>query len=470
VAAILQSFNKNNKEKEHSLSDKERLAFTEDVIAKYQLAFASISSDKHPDIDDHVLVMAKLTDQGKKVLGMSNNNQALVALHQEFTTTRNTNGLRGALDSRVNYPAVAISAEMAKSWRMGNFADKSFNEIKEYLARSLSLLSFMSPNKQSAEYKERVTNTHVLMSLEVSDQIEKIKPSSLTNALDISGHLTTGAHIVAAFAALRTFLLSKFEELDGSVAIQYATEFVMALLEPQGQAFCDTYVTPENPQIAVNLMADVHNILAAFMAVANRADLRQDVLNETPLSARHFEPAIITAKTILNKLNQAKTGFDPTPYLQTPLFAAFLPQFKPKFGSALTPAHHGKDPDTKPGKDGSFKKNNGKSGDGPDPKRQKSGNNAEKNEANKAKGFLVWSGTGFPPKCPVTLKGPTDATVKYICVSFMSQGLFCPHQKCRQMHYAAFEKIPQDKRTEFDTYVKNTTGLTYVAGKGPPSE
>ena len=64
---------------------------------------------------------------------MSNNSQAVVTLQQEYTATRNANGLRGALDSRVQFPAMAISAEIAKSWRMGNFSDKSFNEFKEFL-------------------------------------------------------------------------------------------------------------------------------------------------------------------------------------------------------------------------------------------------------------------------------------------------------------------------------------------------
>jgi hypothetical protein len=470
VATILQSLQKAPKEKEYSLSDKERLAFTDDVMAKYKLAFAAISGDRHPDLGEKVLVLATFTEVGKKVLAMSNNSQAVVTLQQEYTATRNATGLLGALDSRVQFPAIAISAEITKAWRMGNLTDKSFNEIKDYMNRSLSILGFLTPDKQSAAFKARVTDTQVLMSFEVSDRLDKIKPTSSTNAIDISGKIVTSAHVVAAFASYRTFLGSKFEELDSSVAIRYATEFCMALIDPQGQEFCDTYVNAENPQIAANLLADLHNILAAFTAIANRAELRHDVLNETVLSARHFDSAVITAKTILNKLNQAKVGFDPTPYTQIPLFASFLPQLKNSLGSASASDKPTKDNNRQSGQGGSAKKSAGKPDNAPDPKRQKSISDAERNEANKAKGFLVWAGTGQPPKCPVTLRGPNDTTARHICLPFMSQGLFCPHQKCKHMHYAAFDRIPQDKRAEFDTYVKATNGLTYAPGKGPPSE
>ena len=271
--------------------------------------------------------------------------------------------------------------------------------------------------------------------------------------------------------AFGPFLFSKFKEFDASVAVQYANEFVMALLDPQGRAFCDTYVTEDNPQIAANLLADLHNILAAFMAIANRAELRLEVINETMLSARHFDSAVITAKTIINKLNQAKASFDPTPYLQIPLFASFLPQLKKLSESPSASTKSGKDHSRANGLESSTKRGAlGKHDKAPEPKRQQTATAAERNTANKAKGFLVWAGVGNPPKCPATFRGPNDSAVRQLCVPFAAQGLFCPHAKCQNMHFPSFNGIPQDKRDEVDAYVKATAGLTYAPGKGPPSE
>jgi hypothetical protein len=60
-------------------------------------------------------------------------------------------------------------------------------------------------------------------------------------------------------------------------------------------------------------------------------------------------------------------------------------------------------------------------------------------------------------------------TKERICLWYSIQGMFCERGKgaCRQGHIKSFNALIAEEQKKMEAFVKDTSGLDFVAGQGP---
>ena len=97
---------------------------------------------------------------------------------------------------------------------------------------------------------------------------------------------------------------------------------------------------------------------------------------------------------------------------------------------------------------------------------------ADTREADKKKGFLVWTGARpLPPYCQVRVQMQGMTSKERICIPYASVNCYCSRggrNPCTSAHVNQFKQLPAYAQTALDAYVQETDGLDYAPGQGPP--
>jgi hypothetical protein len=81
----------------------------------------------------------------------------------------------------------------------------------------------------------------------------------------------------------------------------------------------------------------------------------------------------------------------------------------------------------------------------------------------KTKGFLIWSGEGNPPDCPVRVKFNNRQGKERICMAFVCQGAACRYGKnCHFVHLANPRSLTEAEKAKLDEFVNATANLNYA--------
>jgi len=125
------------------------------------------------------------------------------------------------------------------------------------------------------------------------------------------------------------------------MVIKYLMEYAQSLASPKGRDYCRKFET--QPQLFVNMFNNIQTIWRVFLELGMQVDCLQMVRNGQSLPVKLFEPAITTARMMLNGLITTINCGEMLEYKHIPaVFVFFYPNSRsepgdPAFLSASTP-------------------------------------------------------------------------------------------------------------------------------------
>ena len=279
-----------------------------------------------------------------------------------------------------------------------------------------------------------------------------------------AGHFTLDS-VRLTILNFRLFGTLVTPDFDKSLLWQILTRLELLLFQQEGQAFHQQY--QQKPEVAVNVLMDVHLIVAKFFAIGRDMTAVDGILAGNTVDLSAFDSIYPLADTIVGNLAGVIGMSRPTDtYAMIPQALFEVMKIKPKKEDKPVPA----------GKDKRTPDQSGGGTPAKTPKKDKQGSPGSdstpkvKTPASEL-GFLEY--IGDKPPTPANLgfaiaHVSKKDTQEHPCPNFVFKGYTCPHKNCTLLH-TPWRKLKDEDKEKFKTYVEgNKEAVRFVKGSGPP--
>jgi hypothetical protein len=428
--------------------------------------------DKDPDHPGkQIVVVPEPTELLKKITKATSNTTARSHLVEEVAiaalAARQSND---RLQSAATINRDMIDSAFTSALRTASFMTVAYIRQPDQISRLLNIATFATPSNDSIVFRQRVMAESTLHVQELVQEHASKKAKRATD-LYCGGDISTDhslQEMLANFFLIMNLLVDSFPASELWKSLSVHEDHIRS--EP-GREFFRRFA--KQLQVPLNVCADLQDILASFAILGTHASLRDAAASGTPIEPLVYEKVQNHALTISANFGTQIMRGTATGYDHIPPFANHFPQLKLNTdvnGGAVSTSSNTQ---PTPKKTNSETANSGKGG--PNPKQPKNDKtspskdstfDAQKFEANKGKGFLIWTGEGNPPACSVRVQGPGKKGKERLCSAFMSQGAACRFgNSCHFVHLASPKNLSEEDKAKLDEFVNDHPQLTYAEPK-----
>jgi hypothetical protein len=446
-----------------SKADKEHETHVETVIAKYEIAFASI------DPTTSTILPAKVTEPFKDIL--SKNKTPALRLAKEYIVTQAT----AAVSKDNKFAAYTnLKQEHMTPGLLQCFRNYQLNMDLPTLHMTrfqtqASPANLLPLDNASITYREIcVTHSEEVLgreytSKEIEDQSRKPLYFGRLKSVDDAISMTVNTFILEA---------GKVTNFEQSVCYTKIKEYIDLLLSPPVKdwraAFEDT-----NPSIKYVICQDIIAMFAHFYAVGNHPDNVRAYKANQELPKNLFDMAILcvnqSIKDLTEAVNRSRLG----------AFADLPKEFAIHLGySPGTDSHkrsNQADTDSSPDANKRQRGGNQKTGTGSPPKgapKQADKKQQAADENAKKLGLLCHEGTDTKTLPFINIRAKKTANAKtkeQVCAYFMTQGWACAQGKdCKRPHIARLDQLDPTNREKLIQFIADPKNkYSWAPGKEP---
>ena len=399
----------------------------------------------------YTVIPAELSTDASEALCRSSIAHAMEDLQGIFDVYLRNLDSSVTMDEYVTWDKQQIDNTFVAALRSGRWVTQSLNLRPDLAENMLSVFCFLSPDKSNAQFKKRLTEQNTL----VVNGNDNSKSNNKT--LFIGGRCSQLIHAHQAVANILGFLASLCPAAKNSMLFKKLSMLDTILRSPNGRQWKEYW---DKPQVVVAILNLIQDIWAPFAGLADHAEYRRAVEQNTAIPAVHYLTAMQTAECMLIKFRTDVNSNNGRDYdLHSPL-SQVLPQ------TIAEPAPTSKrepDPSRESPSDREHKKQKQKTSPTTTP-----GKSQGKIDNQKEFGWLQWKGKPDKvPACSVIY----GADQKRVCTYFITKELFCRFaDKCNMHHLPTFADLPQDEKPKMKTWVSKEKKVDWLDGKTPPSE
>jgi hypothetical protein len=354
-----------------------------------------------------------------------------------------------------------IDSNFTSALRTAKWLHTTYVRQPEKIKRHLSIVAFATPNTSSYMFKQRIQAEETI---QIQEMLQEHSNKMLKKSTELytGGDLGTAQAIqemVANFYMIMNLLIHRFNESELWKSI--SAEHEKAIKSDAGRQFFRRFDLEK--QIHLNVIGDIQDILSAFTVLGTHSQLRDAVAAGTTIDPATLEEPINHSCLVTTNFNTLLKRGSPAGLDHVPVFADVFPQLElnknkkdhaTDLGIKKQANKEKPTPDQQRGRDAIKMQRNEKPGDT---------TNQQQSVELQKKGFLVWSGQGEPPECPVRIKLKNMATKERICTSFISQGAACKYgRKCQHVHLVHLKVLNDAEKAKMDEFVNTTQGLAYA--------
>jgi hypothetical protein len=345
----------------------------------------------------------------------------------------------------------------------------------EVIRRQLTIWSFLTPNVNSVEYREKKVNSERLSAQLMAGE-DTSKLTRRSTDLDVHGQQDNGRDVLSGIANTHlVFSKAIVEDFQNSLLWFSMDQYLKLLRSKEGHSFCQTYQT--TPQVFKNFLLDVQHIISPYVQLAAKPELRTLVANGDTLPLAAFRLAEQQATMITEPLSNLMARNDIDRYGNTLPFMGIFELFPKKRAHEHLSNHTNGHANSTHNADYPSR-NNGR-GDNPHNQTGTDGGNSNRNPPTQTNtdGPLIYdlAAAGRPLIFCRTLVKKTvssnDTSRTAICFNSALKGRSCTKgaARCAFFHFNMANDIPTESQAEFFQWVSTTPHLTWAPGKGPIS-
>jgi hypothetical protein len=433
--------------KPKSAEENEHKELTDETIAKFSLAFASIQSDEN---GNRTVSPAKLTPafqdiiRKTKIDSATHKMQVLMRVH---TSTERDAGDRYTFNNTLHFQV--FDKPFVAALRSARTLDESFNVAATPPTTKLSVLSFLTPCLDSPAFRDRVYRDLTAQGQEAVG-IEKSLVEKRDSDIYIGGLLSKPDDVASLLANLFTFWKCLISDVEDSMFWKALKQLYDLLSTDGGRRWRQRYSTPN---VTANLVSEIQDVWNLFFGIANKFELYNAVSKALPVDPSPWDVALANVTDIHNRL-QSSIGVMSDKHYESPavLYTLLHDQSQNKHKKS-TVTNLGKDPSTK------------------QPRQYDSGTDAKKakydDSNDKSKGFLT-----FPPNrrlpVPSVFLPSRNNRDERLCMSWATRNHACRYRNhCKFAHPTSFSRLPPEKQKELIDFVEKNPDLQFVEGLGP---
>jgi hypothetical protein len=441
----------------HSLSETEQISQAEQHTRAFCVMGASLKPDEE-NSSKLVVVPAEPTDLLLKITKATSNSTA--KSHFSEAVANAAQIARQSTDrllSAVTMNRSMVDGAFIAAIRTANFMTVAYFRQPEQIRRQINMAVFATPRISTVQYQQRVTAENTL---QVQEQLQEHSKNMQRKATElyVEGALDNAQRLfemLANFYLTMTLLVKNFED---SVLWQVLRSYEEVMRSSPGYEFFHRYERMQ--QVALNVCADTQTIMSEFANLGTHANLRDAVDSGTPIDPNIYLKAKNNAMFVLSRFSLQIMSGTAEGYDKIPNFASQFPQLdtlqkaninaNEKKSSAKTPAKE----------DG---KGNSATKSQKTDKQSSPTIDTQTLDNLKTKGFLIWSGEGNPPDCPVRIKFSNRQGKERICMAFVCQGAACKYgKKCHFVHLANPRSLTEAEKAKLDEFVNAQANLKYA--------
>ena len=490
-----------------TLSERDHKKAAADTAVKYSLCFARLvpPADGFGSVE---VVPAAIRPEFKEMLETTKTSQATSLMRELLEThTRRAAGSPLFLKASVTLSGDWVDGVITACLRDFRLVDKTLAVAPASVKVNLGPITCVTPTATSVILQQRRDADQRLLIQEAVGEA----PAKMDRK---STELFVGGSYHSAVAATNTF--ANWHLLGEIISPEYGHSEMKKALDnwvtnfhgPSGREWAQRYASYH--QLTLNLVADMSDIVAQFVAIAKDPTNRLAAADrECPVHPRFYQEATLFAATLETDLFHAITRGLGKGYIDMPIVAKQLPFFatallRPAEAAAPAAARQGGPNDmarhanyraAAPAAPNQQQGRNGGGGRGP-PHQQRDGagqqsrgaapaGNQRDNglggddaarEANKRQGFLVYDPAAagavgrLPPPCDVFVKLRGMAAAERLCLPFCTRGFYCNRgTRCNQVHITGFTSLPATSQELLRAFVASTNGLSFAPGQNPPA-
>ena len=396
-----------------TLTEEEYLSHANDIQTRYSVAFASVVQD--PDDASSRVVPAAISDPFAAIIKTSKQNIAMRQAQDTLGTT-----LRRATDSdsRVQAGCTLVASQFDGPFltRMRDFKFLTTPLVTDpsRVQSELTPFSLLTVRADSVTYQDRIRS-----GLRVEAQVmmgeDKSKQARRVTDLYFQGKQESLVDVLAAISNIFVLFSIVSADFANSALWQALQAYYKACSTSHARSWADMH--RDNPVVFHNMMIDITNIMAPFMALGNQLEYRTAVADTQPISPEAYAQPVKHAQFIVSQLAQLQAHMQAGRYKDEPCtYAHFFPNRLPATPTT-PPPNDGKSPGKQggrvnPGKD------SGKPGKGKEKEKQQPPGRTTPSpeiEAAKKEGILEYKGTNHKFKYPdilVPISSAPNATIR----------------------------------------------------------
>lgn len=454
--------------------DKDNSSRNKKASAKLRLAFGHTVPSLDPTVPA-TFQPATLTECGRDVLKAKKASTALIELHDQISLAeKEARKSPKTLDNLVTLRPDQLDLPFLAAIREFKFHMENFTTLVSVspLERSLSILPFCTPKRQSLEFINRVSNGQLLQVQETVGE-DSTKLTKKTTELYISGDIT-GTSLLNAIANFRCVFKVLIEDFDDSDFWAKTLYPLYILLKQEGELWMSD--NKNNIPFAINLLGDIHLTMIPFFSAATNKELWQGVLDNRPIPPDVHRRGIASAVTIRNKIENSITTGTIDNYKSAPTYSIVLPQYRNlpiarQSGSQdrrQLPAQPSTFPPSRDRNPSAPSQNQPRGRQSPPSGRENSTNQRADRPPNPValeKGFLEWNRSSpEPPVMTVRARVREGSTQQErLCLPFMCRGLACTRGRgCQFIHAQSLDKLHPSAQQKLKDWVAAAPGISFA--------
>ena len=492
-----------------TLSERDHKKAAADTVVKYSLCFARLV----PPADGFggpEVVPATIRPEFQEMLETTKTSQATSMMRELLDTyTRRAASSPLFLKASVTLTGDWVDGVITACLREFRLIDKTLAAAPANVKTHLGPITCVTPVATSVVLQQRRdADQRLLIQEAVGEAPTKMDRKS--TELFIGGSFHSAVAATNAFAnwhLLGDIISPDYEHSELKRALD---NWVDKFHGPSGREWTQRHAS--YPQLTLNLVADMSDVVAQFVAIAknptNRLAAKQNN-SDSPVHPKYYQDATLFAATLETDLFHAVTRGIGKGYTNMPIVAKLLPYFatipmRPadqQQAAAFQGAGHGgrhNDPARQANHRGAaipaagahhqHQQQQGRGGGannagGRGPGAQQHGRapaggrgiDDTARDANKRHGFLIYDpsaagANGRAPNCDVFVKLRGMTAAERLCLQFCTRGLYCNRgTNCNQVHVNTFMALPSASQEPLRAFVERTCGLSFASGQNPPA-
>jgi len=331
AASIANAIEKGLSSRPMSQKDKELDRISSENQARLRIVFAGIAETHGPGSPSKT-VLGKITSRGKEFYDCRLETAAACMFSEIIQgECRKSETSSNYFDRSVSIDPAQANLALSTAYRSMNFAVKEDHALYKMQA---SLVNFATPCRTSYAFTSLTQEGVGLVQKILCEAASKdiIHASKLFLSADIS----SGPRIIELICNFRCANAGLIQNISDAMVIKYLMEYAQSLASPNGRDYCRKFKT--RPQLFVNMFNDIQTIWRVFLELGMQVDCLQLVRNGQSLPVKLFEPAITTARMILNGLITTINRGEMLEYKHIPAaFVFFYPNSRSEPGDPASP-------------------------------------------------------------------------------------------------------------------------------------
>jgi hypothetical protein len=434
-----------------TLTEKEQLSESEDVIAQYQLLFARTVKTTCPTTgkDTELLVFPKLTGQFTQFLKTHRGSKAVSILQSHIQAHAEKSGNSDKLlDGVASLDPNMFDAVFASALRKFGWTTEVPTHNADSVKYDLGIYHFAQVRAQSHIYTQRVEQGRIMIRQEDLGEDKSRREKKITELYHY-GLMRSREEILIAIANFYSFAKYMIEDMDTDVptVIKVLLQVVKILNSMEGRKFGQHF--RKHPEIFHGMLMDTQQIFNNFTRIATRYEYRQAVLNSNIISVDAYKNATSGGQMYINKIYNATTQMAMDQYNVIPLtLSLFAPPSEEKKKS-------------EPNKQ--RERTGGHRSDAMEIDSDRKKETPKKKKTSKGTpGILRWEGkTGTIP-FPNVWQDKPDGTWQKLCANFAFQDRICKRPGCTFFHAKTQKCLSPGVLADLQKWVMNTDKVEFV--------